>query len=107
VTLWPDWYVPKQTAVNSREWRRLYEQEWRPSPRDLLREIGQRYHEECEAYDRTVCTGPITRDGIMPRTHEELGRVNPNARAVMTRLHRQYPQLSWLELMRAISDYRG
>lgn len=41
------------------------------------REAALRYVHETEAYDRTVCTGPIGRDGIMP--------ANPRERALSTR----------------------
>lgn len=42
--------------------------------------LWRRYHEQCEAYDRTVCTGPIGRDGIMPATPTEHGLVLRHAR---------------------------
>lgn len=35
------------------------------------REAALRYVHETEAYDRTVCTGPIGRDGIMPANASE------------------------------------
>jgi len=37
---------------------------WTPSPEQKqLRELAREYHERTEAYDRTVCTGPIVRGG--------------------------------------------
>ena len=39
-------------------------------------ELAREYHRQCEAFDRTVCTGPITADGIMPATPRELAQVN-------------------------------
>ncbi len=42
-----------------------------------LREAALRYVHDTEAYDRTICTGPIGRDGIMP--------ASPRERALSTR----------------------
>jgi hypothetical protein len=33
--------------------------------------LAKQYHEETEAYDRTICTGPITEDGITPMNSNE------------------------------------
>jgi hypothetical protein len=47
---------------------------------DSLVGFAHRYHEETEAYDRTVCTGPIGRDGgILPATPEQRWMINRNA----------------------------
>lgn len=51
----------------------------RPESR-ILNEIAAYYHETCEAYDRTVCTGPIVSGEIRPRTSYELARINIHAR---------------------------
>lgn len=41
--------------------------EFKISERDIsLRAAAERYVRECEQYDRTVCTGPVTMDGVMP-----------------------------------------
>lgn len=67
--------------------RDLYQCEFKISDRDLeLMRLVRLYRKECEAYDRTVCTGPIGRDGIMPTNHRELALVNRNARAVRARV---------------------
>ena len=34
------------------------------------------YYDDCEAYDRTVCTGPIIHGSIMPANPRELGLIN-------------------------------
>ena len=50
-----------------------WQQEWQPTERDnRLHELATRYHAECEAYDQTVCTGPMGQDGIMPATPHEM-----------------------------------
>ena len=51
-----------------------------------LRELALRYHAECEAYDRTVCTGPIRNGEIMPTTIQEVALVSRNARKVFAYL---------------------
>ena len=60
---------------------------WTPSPEEKrLRELAHEYHERTEAYDRTVCTGPIVRGGIMPATPEQHSRINIHARTVRDEL---------------------
>lgn len=53
------------------------------SPRDEAFEHAFRawcrYYDECEAYDRSVCTGPVCRDGIMPMTARERSLVGQHA----------------------------
>ncbi len=62
------------------EYRRQYEQEWRPTDQERkAAELAERYHRETEAYDRTVCTGPVMRGSVMPMDHRELALVNGNA----------------------------
>ncbi len=31
--------------------------------------LWRSYYAQCESYDRTVCTGPMGRDGLCPETH--------------------------------------
>lgn len=45
---------------------------------DLVK-LADEYHQRAEAYDRTVCTGPMGPDGIMPATHAELAAINRHA----------------------------
>lgn len=57
------------------------------TPHDkLLHELAVEYHQRTEAYDRTVCSGPIGRDGIMPATARETALVNRNALHVLKEL---------------------
>lgn len=85
-----------------------WQQEWQPSERDnKLHELATRYHTECEAYDRMVCTGPAGRDGVMPASPIELAMINRNARAVRKSLEEEAQQegISREELSRAISKW--
>lgn len=62
------------------EYRKHYEQEWRPTEQERKAdELAERYHRETEAYDRTVCTGPVVRGSIMPIGPHEMALVNRNA----------------------------
>ena len=87
-----------------------FEQVWVHSERDKrLHNLATRYHTECEAYDRTVCTGPIRHGEIMPLTSRELALVNQNAQVVKRRLRDEGLQhgITVDELHRAISHWRG
>ena len=55
-------------------------------------ELATRYHVECEAYDRTVCTGPIGRDGILPADHREIGLIGRNAVTVRAQIYAEAKQ---------------
>ncbi|AUF99807.1 hypothetical protein CXQ81_04115 [Pseudomonas sp. 09C 129] len=69
-----------------------------------LHQAAKRYVSEAEAYDRTVCTGPISKDGILPATPRELALVNRNAHALLTRIADAHSHLfSRGELLREIS----
>ena len=60
--------------------REVFEQEWQPTAQELKTvELAERYHHEAEAYDRTVCTGPVLRGSVMPANHRELALVVGNA----------------------------
>lgn len=60
---------------------------WTPSREEKrLRELAREYHERTEAYDRTICTGPIVRGGIMPATPEQHALINRHAGTVRDEL---------------------
>lgn len=44
-----------------------------------LDEIARRYREQCEAYDRRVCTGPIRDGAITPAAPGEMVKINRHA----------------------------
>jgi hypothetical protein len=45
----------------------------------VLYELSQWYHETCETFDRTICSGPIVDGSIRPVDGFELGIINRNA----------------------------
>ena len=42
-------------------------------------QLVEEYYQKCETYDLTVCTGPLTKDGIMPATRHEFGLINAHS----------------------------
>lgn len=78
--------------------------------RDMrLEDYATRYHTECEHYDRTVCTGPMGRDGVMPATPREMALITRNAHAVRKQIELEAERDGFTreELARAISRWRG
>jgi len=68
-----------------------------------LRQAAERYVSEAETYDRTVCTCPIGKDGILPATPREFALVNRNAHSLLTRIAGEHAHLfSRNELLREI-----
>lgn len=58
-----------------------------PTERELkLHALAVRYITETEAFDRTVCTGPIGRAGILPATHHELVAINRHSMNLLGKL---------------------
>jgi hypothetical protein len=88
----------------------LYQCEVRLSDSEQrLLDLAQQYVTEVETYDRTVCTGPVLRDGIMPATRHEFALVNRNARQTMDRLCAEHPEFTRKQILRAVAriDNRG
>lgn len=48
-------------------------------PRHRLAQLVDECRESMEAFDRTVCTGPVVRGGIQPVTPEERRAITRNA----------------------------
>ena len=73
-----------------------------------LHELAKEYHEKCEAYDRTVCTGPIGRDGILPVNSHERKLICENARVLLRGLMRKAKErgIGPVLTMKAIQNYR-
>ena len=65
-----------------------------PDPPELF-DLAKSYYERTEAYDRTVCTGPIGRDGIMPANYREMALINRNALAVLKDVQEQAERLGY------------
>ena len=72
-----------------------------------LYEFAKRYHVETELYDRTVCTGQIVRDSIMPMYPWELAAINKNARKKFMVIAEEASRhgIDVKELRKAISRY--
>ena len=51
-----------------------------------LHELAVRYHDVCEAYDRTVCTSGIKHGAIMPSNSRDMGMIGENAKNVLKKL---------------------
>lgn len=70
-----------------------------------LNDLASEYHGECEAFDVSVCSGPMSEDGILPANAQELALVNRNATEVRKRREKitALQQFSPKQLQRAIS----
>jgi hypothetical protein len=88
----------------------LYQGDFTPSESERrLSAAAEQYVDETEAYDRTVCTGPIVKGSIMPADSYERGLVNRNAMRAMDRLYTQHPEFTRQQILREVSraDIRG
>lgn len=77
-----------------------------PCPHNVLHDLAAQYHQRTEAYDRTVCTGPMGRDGILPADGYERGLINSHARRVANELGAKIATLGFTpkQWQRAIYD---
>lgn len=85
-----------------------FECDWTPTEKDrLLYELAKRYHDETEAYDRTVCTGPIVRGSIRPVYPRETVLINRNAQRVFDGIAREAAAhgINRAELWRAVGRH--
>jgi len=75
--------------------------------RSELDSLAAEYHERCEAYDRTICTGPIIRNAIMPATNRERSKSIGNARTVLYELEQRAARVGYTrgQLIRAIGKW--
>lgn len=90
------------------EYRKQYETEWRPTEQERkAAELAERYHRETEAYDRTVCTGPIRAGSVMPIGPHEMALVNRNAIKVRKQIVAEAAQhgISREDMVRAIGRH--
>lgn len=84
----------------AKEYAALYQCEFTPTARDnKMRELAQSYVNRCEAYDRTVCTGPMMHGEITPVGGHEIGLVNRNARQVLWSIVMENPEFSRNEIL--------
>lgn len=74
-------------ALTHEQHRALFQGEFSIEARDrFLIHLADEYHQRTEAFDRTVCTGPMGHDGIMPMNHRELALINANAQRIRREL---------------------
>lgn len=70
---------------------------------ERLLAAAEQYVAETEAYDRTVCTGPVIRGEIMPANSHERGLANRNAVRAFDNLCTQHPEFTRQQIRREIS----
>jgi hypothetical protein len=75
-----------------------------------LRELALEYHQKCEEYDRSVCTGPVINGSIIPMGYE-IGLVNKNAMRVLKELHKRMLETGltgdlWSEIILAEREFK-
>ncbi|NNA36948.1 hypothetical protein HBO97_20745 [Pseudomonas lundensis] len=88
----------------------LYQSDFTPTESERrLFAAAEQYIAETEAYDRTVCTGPIKQGAIMPANSHERGLVNRNAVRAMDHLCTRHPEFTRQQILREVSraDIRG
>ncbi|WP_151765740.1 hypothetical protein [Acinetobacter colistiniresistens] len=90
--------------------RELYFGVWKIDPRDeRLLQFAAKYHEECESYDRSVCSGTCqyTRTAAPVGPHERQ-LIDSNAIAVRERIYTEAMKegFSKQQVRTAISAYR-
>jgi len=93
--------------VSASDFKKQYLQDWDVARESKLYVFAKEYHDRCEAYDRTVCTGPMGRDGILPSSHIEVGQINRNALKVLDDILKRAAQEGFTreEVQREISRY--
>lgn len=70
-----------------------------------LHQVAERYLRESEAYDRTVCTGPIRHGVVMPATSHERALISRNAQQLMDTLCREHHgTFTRTEIRRAVAQ---
>lgn len=78
---------------NAASFMRHYQGEFTQQPRTPLDDLAREYYERAEAYDRTVCTGPICDGSILPATGEEFVLINRHAIELHRELARRANQM--------------
>ena len=80
-----------------------FQQPYELSDKDLLLiKLAAYYNASTEAYDRTVCTGPIVRGEIQPASPRELALINRNASLTIKMILASEPGVTRKELHQAI-----
>ena len=69
----------------------------------LLDKLARHYHDITEAYDRTVCTGPIVSGEIQPASPREFYLISRNAAYTIKMILAEEPGITRKELHQAIN----
>ncbi|MYM70505.1 hypothetical protein GTP45_27385 [Pseudoduganella sp. FT55W] len=82
--------------------------EFTPAPVTPLDDLAREYYERTEAYDRTVCTGPIRDGSIMPATAREQSLINRHATDLLRELRQRAERLGYTrnDLRQAMRNYK-
>ena len=102
-----EWLIAEIRAIGREAFQREFLQSWpQPTMQERMADnLAERYHRETEAYDQTVCTGPIIRGEIMPNSGHEMALSNRNAIKVHRLIIAEAAQhgISPQEMQRAVS----
>ena len=81
-----------------------FQQPYELSDKDLLLiKLAAYYHDSTEAYDRTVCTGPIVSGEIQPASPREFYLISRNASYTIKMILADEPGITRKELHQAIN----
>jgi hypothetical protein len=69
--------------------------EFTPEPVTPIDNLAREYYARAEAYDRTVCTGPIRDGSIMPANWREQSLINRHATNLLRELNERAERLGY------------
>jgi len=76
--------------MDGNQFSNLYLGNFQPSEESaFLWELAKEYHERTESYDRTVCTGPIINDAIVPMNNFERSKTLMNAHKIRKEIYQR------------------
>lgn len=89
------------------EFERLYTCPFIPSEKDIkLCEIAKYYHEQCEAFDKSICWWSYGAECYMPVTYDQRKLTTENARMLRNILFSKNTDIDPQEIKKAISNYQ-
>lgn len=71
----------------------------------LLHALAKEYHDDCELYDRVICSRVNERGIAVPINDYEMRQINRNALAVKNRILKSNPDIDRNMLSKAIQKY--
>lgn len=88
--------------------KEMFECKFEVSEEDIkLAELAKFYHDTCEAYDESVCSGRSKYDGCaMPTNRHELELINRNASNVLKSIYENNPDINPSDIKKAIRNVR-